>query len=119
MSAVDLGLLGRLAANVIAVGRRGRTAARVGDFETFLSAGSRDYFMSFAVPRPVPGAADARPASGWAEPLARLADHFTAHHRALRLEFFAELFPRLPAALTAAYYAVVFAALGASVGVMQ
>lgn len=91
-----------MAANVIAVGQRGRTATIVADFTAFLSAGSSDYFMSFAVPRPPPHGADARPASGWTASLSRLADHFAARERTLRLEFFAELFPNLPAALSAA-----------------
>ncbi len=99
MAAVDLGLLGRMAGNVIAVGRRGRSASTVSDFEAFLSPGSRDYFMSFAVPRPPPRDADGRPATGWTEPLARLSQHFSEQDRRLRLEFFAELFPNLPAAL--------------------
>ena len=102
MVAVDLGQLGRMAGNVIAVGRRGRTASAVGDFEAFLSAGSRDYFMSFAVPRPPPRDADTRPAGAWSDPLARLSDHFAANDRTLRLEFFAELFPNLPVALETA-----------------
>ncbi len=102
MTAGALGLMGRMAANVIAVGRRGRDASTVGDFEAFLSAGSSDYFMSFAVPRPSQDGADARPAAGWTESLSRLADHFSAHDRTLRLEFFAELFPSLPDALSAA-----------------
>ncbi len=99
MAAVDSGQLGRMAGNVIAVGRRGRTATTIGDFEAFLSPGSRDYFMSFAVPRPPPRGADTRPAAGWAEALVPLSRHFADHDRRLRLEFFAELFPGLPAAL--------------------
>ncbi len=99
MEAVDLGLLGRMAGNVIAVGRRGRKADTIGAFEAFLSPGSRDYFMSFAVPRPPARGADQRPAADWAEPLARLAEHFATHDRTLRLEFFAELFPTLRPAL--------------------
>lgn len=102
MLAVDLGSLGRMAANVITVGRRGRNAVAVADFTAFLSAGSSDYFMSFAVPRPPPDGVDARPAAGWAGSLSRLADQFATHDRTLRLEFFAELFPNLPAALSAA-----------------
>lgn len=102
MPAVDLGLLGRMATNVIAVGRRGRSAESVGDFTAFLSAGSSDYFMSFAVPRPRPDGVDARPAAGWAVSLSLLAKHFAARERALRLEFFVELFPHLPEALTIA-----------------
>ncbi len=102
MPAVDLGLLGRMATNVIAVGRRGRKATSVGHFTAFLSAGSSDYFMSFAVPRPPPEGVDARPAAVWAGSLSLLAEHFAAQERALRLEFFVELFPNLPDALTAA-----------------
>ncbi len=91
-----------MAGNVIAVGRRGRTASTIADFEAFLSEGSRDYFMSFAVPRPPSEDADARPSSAWSRPLSQLSQHFENRHRSLRLEFFAELFPNLPPALQAA-----------------
>ena len=102
VSAVDLGPLGRMAANVVAVGARGRIVTAIGDFRAFLSPASGDYFMSFAVPRPPAGGADDRPAAGWAADIAALAGHFKAHDRTLRLEFFAELFPHLPAALSTA-----------------
>lgn len=99
----DTGLLARLAANVVAVGRRGRETAEVGRFHAFLSATSADYFMSFAVPRPVSGAlGQPRGPVRWAESIDRLTAHFVAHERALRLEFFHELHPTLATALEAA-----------------
>lgn len=92
----DIALLRRLAANVETVGRRGRETAEFDRFLAFLSPGSADYFMSFAVPRP------ATDASGWVSSIEQLAAHFAAHDRALRLEFFDELYPGLASALETA-----------------
>ena len=103
MSPPDIALLARIAANAVAVGRRGRQDTGVGPFRAFLSVSSRDYFMSFAVPAP-PGAATTIgwAADDWARPITALVDHFSGRCRTCRLEYFAELHPRLAVALAAA-----------------
>ncbi len=89
-----LAALHAMAANVVAVGARGRDTRCLGPFMAFLAPERDDQFMSFAVPRA--GAAD------WAEPIAALRRLFTEAERTLRLEFFNELYPTLGAALEAA-----------------
>ncbi len=86
-----------MAANMMAVGARGRTVVEVGPFRAYLSPSSDDYLLSFAAP-----AALAPDGPDWAKPIADLRAVFAAHGRVLRLEFFAELHPGLGPALTAA-----------------
>ena len=90
-----LGTLADLAESLHLTAAQRRDVANVGPFRAFIS-GSRDLLMNLAVP-----VADT---DDWAGAIAALTAHFAAADRIPRLEFFAELHPRLAPALDASGY---------------
>lgn len=89
------GTLAELAESLHLTAAQRRDVANVGPFRAFIG-GSRDLLMNLAVPV---GDTD-----DWAGAIAALTAHFVAADRVPRLEFFAELHPRLAPALDASGY---------------
>jgi ribosomal protein S18 acetylase RimI-like enzyme len=88
--APDAALLERIARTVIANAGEGREMAAVGPFVALVDTVSAIPWSSLAVPAP---GSPAR--TDWAAALPALEAHFAARGRALRFEFFEELFPTL------------------------
>jgi GNAT superfamily N-acetyltransferase len=84
------GLLERLARAVIANASAGRETASVGPFVALVDRVSASAWASLAVP--APGAPDG---TDWKMALPVLETHFSTRGRALRFEFFENLFPAL------------------------